>query len=408
LTIVQDTAERVISPAVAPPDQTALGLVCSDLGRKSDCILDRLLGGSHWKGKALAVILLVTLFRAFPSYDALRWPYVESTWRHVQPLLEHPLVDPGKLSFAEEDARLANLRFRRTVPVLAYLLNLRRNGLLVTFAIAGVVLLLGTLYAVEQVTCSRKTAFFVCLAVACAWPGEAAFHDLRGGYFDAVALCLLVLALTASSSALAALCVFLAAWTDERALLASAFVLLFAISRSPITGWRSLIGGKPAGVMIAWAAYLATRAWLTSLDSLVTTSGGVGLTAFVQQLNAVPLGIWTGLGGCWILIGCGAASCFLQRRHRMTVCFIGAMALLVALAAAITDITRTMSYGLPAVFLALSLLARVEPGRRIEKLALLSAAISFAVPTYYVQGSSGFWWIYPLPVHLLRWFFPVG
>ena len=74
-----------------------------------------------------------------------------------------------------------------------------------------------------------------------------------------------------------------------------------------------------------------------------------------------------------------------------------------ALAAAITDITRTMSYGLPAVFVALSLLVRAEPVRRIEKVALWSAVISFVTPTYYVQGSTGFWWICPLPINLLRW-----
>ena len=402
---MQNIAESGVTLTLEPPDQTGLGSVWSRLGHRSDRTLDRLLRGSYWKPKALAVIVLMTLFRAFPSYDALRWPYVESTWLHMQPLLEHPLSDPAKFSFAEKDARLTNLRFRRTIPVLAYALNLRRNGLLFIFAVSGIVLLLGTLHTVERVTSSRKAAFLVCLAVACAWPGEAAFHDLRGGYFDAVALCLLVLALALSSPVPVALCVFLAAWTDERALLASAFVLLFAISRSPKTGWGSLKCGKPLGVMAAWVAYLATRAWLTSFDSLATTSGGLGLTAFTQQLNAVPLGIWTGLGGCWILTGCGVVSCIFQKRHWMSVFFCGALLLLAALAAAITDITRTMSYGLPAVFLALNLLACGEPVRRIERVALLSAAVAFATPTYYVQGSSGFWWIYPLPVHLVRWFF---
>jgi hypothetical protein len=93
----------------------------------------------------------------------------------------------------------------------------------------------------------------------------------------------------------------------------------------------------------------------------------------------------------------------LQKRYWITVCFCGVLGLLMASAAAITDVTRTMSYGLPAVFLAISLLARGEPVGRLEKLALLSAAISFATPTYYVQGSSGFWWIYPLPIQLVRW-----
>jgi hypothetical protein len=379
-------------------------LVWASLAHGADRVLGRILSGSHWKSKALGVILLLTLFRAFPSYDALRWQYVETTWRDVQPLLEHPLIDPGKLAAAGQDARLINLRFRRTVPVLAYLLHLGRTGLMLLFALAGVVILFAALHTVEQVTASRRAAFFVCLAVACAWPGETAFHELRGGYYDAVALCFLVLALAVTSPVVSGACVFLAAWTDERALLASALVLLFAISRSEAGGWRGVLSGKTAAVLVAWAAYFASRVWLVSVQPLATTSGGLGLSTFIEQFNAAPLGTWTGLGGCWILTGCGIVSGLLQRRRWMTLCFCGVLGLLVASAAAITDVTRTMSFALPAVFLAVSLLARGEKVRRIEKLALLSAAVSFAIPTYYVQGSSGFWWIYPLPVQLVRWF----
>jgi hypothetical protein len=387
-----------------PPCQPSLDLVWARLRRKTDGALERILRGPRWKGKALAAILALTLLRAFPSYDALDWPYVQATWRNVQPLLEHPLADPARLPAASQDPRLRNLTFRLTVPLLARLLHLRRNGLLLVFAAAGIALLHATLRVVKEVTSSRKTAFCVCLAVACAWPGEAAFHDLRGGYFDAVALCLLVIALASPSASVAALCVYLAAWTDERALPASAFVLLFALSRAPAAGWRNLTSGKPAAVPAAWAAYLASRAFLASAHSLATTTGGVGLTAFVQQFNALPLGIWTGLGGCWILIACGMLSGLLQRRYRITACFCGMLGLLVMLAVSITDITRTMAYCLPAVFLALSLLARGESVRQVEKLALLSSVVSFATPTYYVQGSTGFWWLYPLPVHLVRWF----
>src|SRR5215831_11375160 len=143
---------------MAPPRPRALGPAWEELGRRWGRVLDRILRGPYWKGKALMVILAVTLFRAFPSYDALQWPYVQATWHSVEPLLEHPWSDPGRFLTAQEDARLSNLRFRRTVPVLASVLKLHRNGLLFTFAVAGVVLLLGTMHAVEQITSSRRAA----------------------------------------------------------------------------------------------------------------------------------------------------------------------------------------------------------------------------------------------------------
>lgn len=368
-----------------------------------DTAVQRLIAGPHWKARALFVILALTLFRAFPSYDALRWPYTKATWHNVQPLFDHPLADPTQFPESRSDARLVNLTFRRTVPVLAHVFHLGQTGLLMVFGLSGVVMLYEVLRIGYDASGSRVTAVFVCMATACVWPGEAAFHDIRGGYFDAVALCLLVLAISRSSAAVGGICVFLAAWTDERALIASAFVYLYAILRSNRTGFRRLVYGKPGGVCVAWAAYFVTRAIFARMLALKTTSGGVGLASFVDQFNVVPLGIWTGLGGLWIVVACGAAVVLLERRYVFALCYCGVLAAMVLSALAITDVTRTMSYCFPAVFAALLLLTRSVRSEVVERLAITAGVLSFVVPTYYIQGSTGVWWIYPLPVHVVRW-----
>jgi hypothetical protein len=72
-------------------------------------------------------------------------------------------------------------------------------------------------------------------------------------------------------------------------------------------------------------------------------------------------------------------------------------------AAALTDMTRGMAYCLPAVVVGLAVLAEREPLRNIERMAAFSGVISFLVPTFYVEGGTGVWWLYPLPLQIGRW-----
>jgi hypothetical protein len=396
--------------ATTPPPMHKLTLqsAWATLHRRCDIALDALVTGPHWKSKALLFIMVLTLFRAFPSYDALNWTYVRATWQNVQPLLDHPLADPAKLPGSALDPRLVNLTFRRTVLVLARLLHLGEAALLILFGLLGVLLLWEALAVTYAVTASKRTAVFLCLGAACIWPGEAAFHDLRGGYFDAAGLCLLVLALSRSSMLMIAGCVFLAAWTDERALIASYFVYLFFVARSPCAGIRKAILGKPGAVIAAWVGYFVTRAYYTATHSLTATSGGIGLSTFFQQANVIPLGIWTGLEGLWLIVFCGICAMIVQKRYLFAASFGGVLSVLMLSALAITDVTRTVSYCFPAVFVAISFLAESAPMKQVEKLTMIAGLVSFLVPTYYVQGSTGFWWLYPLPVHVIRWLSMAG
>lgn len=346
--------------------------------------IDWLLSGPRWKLKALSAVVAIGLLRAFPSYDALASNFHRSTWRNVQIKLDHPLIDTSRI-FAP-GSHESKLAYRLTVPMLAHVLHLGETGLLIVFGLSGFVLLYLILKVVFTLTGSKRAALFVCLATACAWPGQAAFHELRGGYYDALAICLLVAACVTSSSLLTGALVFLAAWTDERALIASSFVFLFQTRR-----------GK-TGTVIAVAAYLAIRAYLTATHSEVDVSG-VGVAILLQQLNVIPFAIWSGLSGVWILVAVGLVAFVREKRYLAAAGFCGALAVMIAVSLLVVDTTRSMAYCLPAVFVALTAL---DP-KRIEKLSAIAAAISLLVPSFYLEGSAGFFWLYPLPVQIARW-----
>lgn len=76
------------------------------------------------------------------------------------------------------------------------------------------------------------------------------------------------------------------------------------------------------------------------------------------------------------------------------------------LALSVVDVTRSMSYCVAAVFLGMSFL-RSSPAQEMEAIAAVSAFVSFVIPTHYVEGSTGVWWLYPLPAQIVRWLFAI-
>lgn len=360
---------------------------------------NQLFSGSHWKAKALFVILFIAILRAFPSYDALRTPFTVATWRAAQLKFDHPLLDTGKLF--EPVSHESKLTFRLTVPVVAHLLHLSRTGVLILSAIVGAILLFTVLKLAYEITDDRRIAFFLTLAVACTWSGLTAFQDLRGGYYDAVALCLLLTAMSARSAILAGIAAFLAAWTDERALIALPLVIAFFAFQARLD--KLSLRAPLSAVLIAGVSYLLTRGYLTVTHSYSLNTTGIGIDVLLKQAKVVPLGIWAGIGGGWILLVLSLWVLWRAKQYVALAGFLAALVPVIGTALIVSDSTRSAAYCLPAVMLALIVLRSDIPLKNLAILVLAVAAISLLVPTVYCEGTNIFW-LYPLPVQLFRWF----
>jgi hypothetical protein len=166
--------------------------------------------------------------------------------------------------------------------------------------------------------------------------------------------------------------------------------------------------GKPAAVVVAIAAYLATRGYLTATHSYVHAASGIGLSILLQQANVIPLAIWTGLSGSWVFVFLGLLALFVQKRYWAGAGFCAALIGIIVASLAVADVTRSMAYCLPAVFVALAALNGSEGVKQMEGMAAISATISVLVPTYYLEGNAGLWWLYPLPIQIARWLLPTS
>jgi hypothetical protein len=326
------------------------------------------------------LVLAFSLLRAFPNYSFLREAGNQGTWRNAAIKGQDPTVDmPRRFPPASHEAKL---NFRLTVPLLARVLHLGRDGLLALFAFCGVVILYLTLDLSYQLTQSRIAAAAVCLAVACIWPGVLAFHQLLGGFYDAVALCMLLAAMRATAP-LTGVALFLAAWTDERALLAAGLILVYAAVR------REFVRGIV--IVAAGAGYAATRLYFGNVYSLHTAWDGIGLGILLKEFNMAPLGIWTGLGGCWLIVAGGMWVLLARRRFALVLAYGLALCAVIGAALVVEDVTRSMAYTLPAVFVGLAALVESEPPLVIERLAAAGALICVLVPTYFTQAGNATW-----------------
>ena len=380
-------------PAIQKPAAGTLRPLYAAIDARLGAFAVRLTAGPHWKAKALVFILSFSLFRAFPNYNFLRAPGVPDTWKNAAIKIANPAADMTRLFPA--DLHESNLTFRLTVPLIARVFHLGTVGHLALFAVCGVLLLLCTLTLAERITGARTVALYVTLAIACTWPALLAFHQLLGGFYDVVALLLLLFAMEVRPPVLAAAAVFAAAWTDERALPAVALLCLFALAQSERPRCIAVLSGA--------AAHLGSRIWMVTAWHLHITMGGAGIATFLRNLHVAPLGVWAGLGGSWILVVCALAILAVRRRYFEFAGLALAIALVTAGALGVEDLTRSMAYALPAVFVALHVLAKNETPGTVERITQAAALVCALLPTWFVQ-SGDVTWILPLPVQLIRLF----
>ena len=248
-------------------------------------------------------------------------------------------------------------------------------------------------------TSRRDIATAATVTVALTYAGVTAFTEMTGN-FDAVALAFLAGAIATRRWPLIGLFTFLAGWTDERAIVASAFVLAAHLVLSDRRGVAVLRDAAVLAVIGGLAAHALTRVFITIRYNLEQPSN-FGGNHFSDGLNLLPIGLWTGLEGLWLVVAAGAAALVRQRRLGGLVALLAGLTAVGIGGIAVVDITRSMAYLLPASLVSIAALARFSP----ESLTVLSRTalfLSLVWPVYYAGGTKTVYWIYPLPLQLVR------
>jgi hypothetical protein len=91
-----------------------------------------------------------------------------------------------------------------------------------------------------------------------------------------------------------------------------------------------------------------------------------------------------------------------ERRYFEWLKFAGMCALILLIGVSVVDITRSVVYIFPAVFIALLTIHKYADKTTLNRMLWLALILCLAYPAYYTGGKSSTWWTYPLPLQMLR------
>ncbi|MEM1058239.1 MAG: hypothetical protein AAGK14_03245 [Verrucomicrobiota bacterium] len=386
---------------------TGLERVWSGLVRAGDGViawLDRLLTscGKLWLPLVLWSALLLSFVTAMPNLGIFMYPAGQGYLEKIE--------DPWRDMRADYRDRQheSKLNLRLTVPLTLNMLGINHPlalGVVCILAVLGLWAWTGAF--LEKVSGDRVVGALFVLYLAQTYVGMFGWPFLN---YDSVALLLVVAGFCRWPPGLNTLWIFLALWTDERAFVAALFPLFYHLVRrveTPRERW--LCAG---GVLLAYALAVATRFWVTAVTGLETpTSGVVTVWMLGHLMEFAHIGILYSLEGGWLLVAAAVLLAWTAGRRWLALGFTVLVGLQYGTGFTAADVSRNLSYLMPAAFCAALLFLELEPDRQARRrLMLVVAVVSFLLSNYVIFGylhqdeNAKGWvrWIRPLPVDVVE------
>jgi hypothetical protein len=347
----------------------------------------------HWRWWLAGLCLLVAATFQFPK---INHAYAQ-LFAHTEVLDEklHRISEQIAAPFATHadvsSTHLAKMSFRLAVPLLARVLHLSLAQLLALQVLAGFVVFYRVAGLLAASLHDRVAAALLTLGLSFTYFGYEFTYDLSG-YFDGLGYAALVLALGTRRWALIWGLVLAGGFVDERVLAASTLLVFWYGAQQHEwqvpSLWRFIATRPATAVYAAWLAYAALRLGLAWRYGLHTPGGLVGASALYHSSwhELLALGFTTGLSSYWLPVGLAGALLLFQGRYRMLVLLLGSFAPIFAGALAVTDITRSLAFGMPVAFISLDLLGRHTMLAERRYLALVVVFFALLMPAYFTTG----------------------
>jgi hypothetical protein len=306
-------------------------------------------GSTRWHLRTSVLMLLATLFfTAAPSFYNTH----ESHWKEYEAKYRAPFT-PMAHSTEAGSEHTAKLDLRLTVPLLANVLGFGKHG---TYLLLGLCALLVCWIApplfLSATGGQRSLAFWLSLAVSGGHLFSLFFRPLTG-YFDGVALTL-VLCCFAQRQPFFQFCLaVLALFADERAVFGLALAPVFqAVTSNPLAkvgASRLLLASLP--YVCAGLAWLGLRFLAVREFGLQAPLGGVGLGIAAENYNLFPSAAWEVFQAGWGVVLCGLLLLFLRAPLAATGSLLVLLAGLAG-SALVLDLTRSATYIFPLILIA--------------------------------------------------------
>jgi hypothetical protein len=354
----------------------------------------------YWHLKLAVFLTGLVLITTYPSYlDIL------TDWR---PRTSHSyffnkMADPFAQLVGENEATHgAKIAFRLTVPLLAKMLNL---GYTVTGRDIVLIFVLQSLLLVPFfILLSRLlvryidpvSSLLLTVAFSGTYVAKAFFWDYFC-WFDGYAYFFLLAGMYFREKWVVFVSLFLACWTDERAIIALGGVYVFHRLMEcdfELRSFRQLLPDRLL-LSLSWvmlwvlASYAFCRWILMFVYGLRTPVGvdvGVSFSMIPYQLRYRFMGILLTFEGLWIFIALAATALWYNRNKFLTMILIAGIVVHIIVAYSVYDITRSLAYGFPFVLTAIVLFNRYYQFNKygLRQIVGLAALTCVLIPTQYV------------------------
>lgn len=347
----------------------------------------------HWRWWLAGLCLLVAATFQLPkvnhAYAQLfaHTEVLDEKLRRISEQMAAPFAQHADVS----STHLAKMSFRLAVPLLARVLHLSLVQVLALQVLAGFAVFYRVAGLLAVSLHDRVAAALLTLGLSCTYFGYEYTYDLSG-YFDGLGYAALVLAMGTRRWLVIFGLVLAGGFVDERVLAASSLLVFWYGVRQH--GWQvpSLLRfglTRPAtAVYAAWLAYAGLRLALAWRYGLHTPGGLVGVSALLHSAwhELLALGLVTGLSSYWLPVGLAVALLLFQRRYGVLALLLASFVPILGSALAVTDITRSLAFGMPVAFISLDLLGRYTTLAERRYLALVVVFFALLIPAYFTTG----------------------
>jgi hypothetical protein len=371
------------------------------------------LKAQFWLWQVVFISVVVSLFLAFPPYTLLidhfrsggttldAWVFVE--------IQAHDLLHPKDIDIG---VRRDNMIFRWMLPFLSFITG--HNVLLILLLQA--VLAIFFLYKIGdylfRLSGDKVISSFFVFAIANTFVSVWAFADIHG-YGDGFAYFLLLTALLARNPVLIFLALLGAFFTDERAVVAGCYLLLWWIVTN---GWEkrefgfiSILKGAFSGqnrmVWLAWVAYLGIRYYVrvNYFASHHYSTVGAPVLFSSEHRSGLGVSIWGVFEGMWLVIFAAFLIVYLSKRYLLFTALLVGLGVLITTGVFVHDIDRALAYGFPFLLISIFVIVKSESHSMVKKILFFAMVICVSHPQVFYMGYNKIIWLEPLPLKALMY-----
>ncbi len=347
--------------------------------------VDAFTARKYWKIYLVVICSAYCIISNIPQYTSLNSGKALgiSIWNRIDRQIDHPFAADTTNDPESHEARLT---FRLVPPLIGKMLptnNMlqRLKGLFVIQNICGLFFFYLLIVFAERNFNNRMFSFLLPWCFAVIYAGKTFFCD-TAFFFDGMAFLFLLISVCTRNPLLVFGSLFLAFYTDERAMIGSGFVMLYHVLQ--VQQGRQ---HKAAIISIVAAifTYVATRLFMQFQLGMTTPSSDVHLlnTTAHTYFGFIVLGIYVTFKSFWLILVLGL---FYIKGFWPKTIYIGTLFTIVLGGISVFDFSRSISYGFVGLLAVLFCLYKEqERARSLNKILLLLFMTSFLVPIYDVH-----------------------